>query len=102
MLKTGGNRQLIILGSLLGLGGITAAGCSDDSNSTPTIDATKAMQGQEIFRNDTFGDDTLSTDTLMMNQVIQAAVGPTTALAVGLKVDADALPAAVVAGVMNG
>ncbi|MFL5306798.1 MAG: hypothetical protein ACJ8F1_16395 [Polyangia bacterium] len=102
MLKTGGNRQLIILGSLLGLGGITAAGCSDDSNSTPTIDATKAMQGQEIFRNDTFGDETLWTDTLMMNQVIQAAVDPTTALAVGLKVDADALPAEVVAGVMNG
>ena len=38
----------------------------------------------------------------MMNQVIQAAVDPTTALSVGLKVDAEALPAEVVAGVQDG
>ncbi len=86
----------------MGLGSALPAGCSDDSDSTPKIDATKAMLGQDIFRNDMFGDETLWTDTLMMNQVIQTAVDPTTALAVGLKVDADALPAEVVAGVMNG
>jgi cytochrome c5 len=102
MLKTGGNWQLIVLGSLLAGGGVSATGCSSDSNSTPTINAAQAMQGQDVFRNDTFGDETFWTDTLMMNQVIQTAVDPTTALAVGLKVDADALPADVVAGVMNG
>jgi mono/diheme cytochrome c family protein len=37
-----------------------------------------------------------------MHEVIQLAVDPTTALSVGLKVDADALPAEVVAGIQNG
>jgi mono/diheme cytochrome c family protein len=42
------------------------------------------------------------TDTLRMHEVISAAVDPVTALSVGLKVDADALPAAVVDGIRNG
>ena len=37
-----------------------------------------------------------------MHEVISAAVDPTTALSVGLKVDAEALPAAVVQGIQNG
>lgn len=59
-------------------------------------------EGQKIFRHDTFGDETQWTDALHMNEVIQAAVDPATALAVGLKVDATALPAAVVAGIQDG
>src|SRR6476469_8228818 len=94
-------RGLILLGSLLGLAG-WAAGCGSDNNKVPTIDATKAMQGKDIFRNDTFGDETFWTDTLMMNQVISTAVTPMVALSVGLKVDAEALPAEVVAGVQDG
>jgi len=87
---------------VLGLAGVTAAGCgSDDNNKVPTIDATKAMQGKDIFRNDTFGDETFWTDTLIMEQVIPT-VPPTMALAVGLKVDAEAIPADVVAGVQSG
>ena len=58
--------------------------------------------GQQIFRFDTFGDETQWTDTLRMHEVIAAAVDPTTALSVGLKVDADALPAAVVQGIQDG
>jgi hypothetical protein len=100
MLKEGTQRNLVILGGLLVVGGL-ATSCSDDNNKTPTIDATKAMAGKDIFRNDTFGDETFWTDTLMMNQVIQT-VDPTTALSVGLKVDAEALPAEVVAGVQGG
>lgn len=50
-------------------------------------------QGQQIFRFDTFGDEQLWTDTLRMHEVIQSSVSPATALAVGLKVDATALPA---------
>jgi hypothetical protein len=42
------------------------------------------------------------TDTLRLHEVITAAVDPTTALSVGLKVDADALPPAVVQGIQNG
>src|SRR5215208_1346543 len=49
-------------------------------------------QGQQIFRFDTFGDEQLWTDTLGLHEVIQSSVSPTTALAVGLKVDATALP----------
>ena len=37
-----------------------------------------------------------------MNNVIESAVDPTTALSVGLKVDADALPPTVVAGIQDG
>lgn len=48
--------------------------------------------GQEAFRFDTFGNETFWTDTLQLNAVIEQAVDPTTALKVGLKVDAAALP----------
>jgi hypothetical protein len=59
-------------------------------------------QGKQIFRFDTFGDETLWTDKLRMHEVIRTAVDPTTALSVGLKVDAEALPPAVVQGIKNG
>jgi mono/diheme cytochrome c family protein len=48
--------------------------------------------GKEIFRFDTFGNQTFWTDTLRIHEVIEAGVSPTVALSVGLKVDADALP----------
>src|SRR5688572_5188457 len=51
----------------------------------------KHREGQAIFRYDTFGDEQLWSDVLRLHEVI-ATVPPTTALAVGLKVDADALP----------
>ena len=57
--------------------------------------------GKEIFRFDTFGDETFWTDTLRMHEVIRTGVSPATALAVGLKVDASALPAEVKAGIAN-
>jgi mono/diheme cytochrome c family protein len=50
-------------------------------------------QGQQIFRFDTFGDEQFWTDTLRMHEVIQSSVSPATALGVGLKVDATAVPA---------
>src|SRR5207249_9325581 len=42
------------------------------------------------------------TDTLRIHDVITSAVDPTTALSVGLKVDAEALPAEVVQGIQDG
>ncbi len=59
-----------------------------------------ARNGREIFRFDTFGDEQLWTTKLRMHEVIQG-VDPTTALGVGLKVDVDALPAEIVAGLRN-
>ena len=49
-------------------------------------------QGQYIFRHWTFGDEPFWTDTLRLNEVVETAVSPATALAVGLKVDAERLP----------
>lgn len=68
----------------------------------PALDPSLVKQGQQIFRYETFGDETFWTDVLQMNKVIETAVSPKTALAVGLKVDATALPAAVVTGIQNG
>ena len=59
-------------------------------------------QGKQIFRFDTFGDETLWSDTLRLHEVVRSAVDPKTALSVGLKVDAEALPAALVIGIQNG
>jgi hypothetical protein len=59
------------------------------------------QEGQAIFRFDTFGDEQLWTDVLRMHEVIPT-VNPATALSVGLKVDADALPREVVAALRAG
>src|SRR5580765_1028169 len=63
--------------------------------------AARHQDGQAIFRFDTFGDEQLWTDVLRMHEVI-ATVDPSTALAVGLKVDVDALPAEVVKALRAG
>jgi hypothetical protein len=57
--------------------------------------AQTATDGQSIFRFETFGDEQLWTEVLQMQHVIDR-VSPATALSVGLKVDADALPATVI------
>lgn len=59
-------------------------------------------EGRQIFRYDTFGSEAFWGDTLQLHKSIAGAknggvgpgVSPKTALAVGLKVDSDALPAA--------
>jgi hypothetical protein len=66
-----------------------------------SVPATREMKGQAIFRFDTFGDEQLWTDVLRMHDVIPT-VDPATALAVGLKVDVEALPADVVAALQAG
>jgi len=75
--------------------GLTACGGGGKSN------AALVAEGKQTFRFDTFGDETKWTDVLRMNEVV-AMVDPTTALAVGLKVDSEALPAAVVTGIQTG
>jgi hypothetical protein len=61
----------------------------------------KTSDGRQIFEFDTFGDEQLWTDTLQMHQAI-SSVSPATALSVGLKVDVDALPPALVAALQAG
>ena len=67
-------------------------------------------QGKQIFRYDTFGDEAFWGDTLRLHQAIAGerlggvgqGVSPKTALAVGLKVDVDALPASLVSQLKAG
>jgi hypothetical protein len=66
--------------------------------------------GKQIFRFDTFGDEVFWGDTLKLHNAIQGSkfggigvgVSPKTALAVGLKVDMEALPAALVQQIQEG
>jgi len=67
-------------------------------------------KGRQIFRYDTFGDEAYWTGKLKLHQAIQGnklggvgpGVSPKTALAVGLKVDMDALPADLVERIKKG
>ena len=89
----------LFVGSGLGL----MVACSDDGPAGPEpLDPALVTQGKDIFRFDTYGNETFWTDTLRIHDVITSAVDPTTALGVGLKVDAEALPAEVVQGIQNG
>lgn len=83
---------------------VVACGGSPDPDDSPppANEVSLVEQGKQVFRSDTFGDEIFWTDTLKMHDVITAAVDPVTALSVGLKVDAEALPAAVVQGIQSG
>ncbi len=67
-------------------------------------------EGRRIFRFDTFGDEAFWGDTLKLHTAIEGAqhggvgpgVSPATALAVGLKVDADALSPSVLNAITHG
>ncbi|HKY45859.1 MAG TPA: hypothetical protein VJM50_22400 [Pyrinomonadaceae bacterium] len=67
-------------------------------------------EGKQIFRYDTFGDEVFWSDKLKLHQAIQGSkfggvgpgVNPRTALAVGLKVDMDALPQPLVNQIKQG
>ena len=76
---------------------IVASGEPQAMRKPPTVAAERLIaEGRQIFRFDTFGDEQLWTSVLRMHEVI-ATVSPETALAKGLKVDVDALPADLVA-----
>ncbi len=97
-LRTG--LAFVSLGVAAALTACSGSGWDQAESSIP--DPAVVAQGKQIFRFDTFGDESQWTDTLRMHEVIRTAVDPTTALSVGLKVDAEALPSAVVAGIQNG
>src|SRR5690242_18320609 len=106
-----GTVALALTGSamaLAGCGGNAYAGQTAEAQHRPAAAEQAGHQralvaeGKRIFRYDTFGDESFWTDKLKMNDVIQMEVSPKVALAVGLKVDVDALPAAVKQGIKNG
>ena len=94
ILKAGGAALLVVL----------ASGCGSNDTAPADVPPDPALiaQGKQIFRFDTFGDEVQWTDGLRLHEVIPAAVDPLTALSVGLKVDSEALPAAVIKGIQDG
>jgi hypothetical protein len=71
---------------------------------------TMIEQGRHVFRYDTFGDEAFWGDAIKLHQAIAGrklggvgpGVSPKTALAVGLKVDADALPPSLADSIKKG
>ncbi|HET9316023.1 MAG TPA: c-type cytochrome [Vicinamibacteria bacterium] len=80
----GGNMKRELSIALVAVAALGLWSCGDDE--------AQVTDGREIFRNDTFGDERQWTDVLHMNEVIETAVDPVTALSVGLKVDSEVLP----------
>ena len=88
-------RRIVIASSVVLVGLIVSL-----SMSRP-VTAARPFNGRDIFRFDTFRDEQLWTNTLRLNEAI-ATVAPATALAVGLKVDADALPRPIISALKGG
>ncbi len=82
------------------LSGVRAASPKSAAKTVAEDAARKFTEGRHVFRFDTFGDQVFWGDTLKLHQAVEGSklggvgpgVSPNTALAVGLKVDVDALP----------
>ena len=77
------------------------SGSGQTTTAQRRADGQRHRDGQAIFRFDTFGDEQLWTSVLRMQEPI-ATVDPATALAVGLKVDVEALPPEIIAALRAG
>jgi mono/diheme cytochrome c family protein len=98
----------LALGSLVAVGCLLlaslqrpAAGAKGEGGSEEDPQEERAA-GRETFRFDTFGDEQQWTDKLRMHEVIESSISPVTALNLGLKVDVDALPDAVLGALASG
>jgi cytochrome c5 len=96
----------LVLVTAIVLGGCDSATTASATTAvvaaTPAPDAAAAAQiedGRQAFRFDTFGDEQVWTNKLRLHEVVEKSVDPTTALKVGLKVDAEVLPAGILATV---
>lgn len=99
---------LATIGAVLGWGGMAApTGAATTLPGEAPGQAYHAPEsrlvraGRWIFRYDTFGDEQLWTDVLRLHEAV-ATLPPATALAAGLKVDVEALPARLVAALRAG
>src|ERR1043166_7023796 len=103
---------VLLLACMIAVSRSARAGADNNTRHNPVVEnaTQKVLQGQQIFRFDTFGDQAFWGDTLKLHQAIEGAalggvgpgVSPATALAVGLKVDIDALPGNVLAQLQHG
>ena len=116
MSRTGLGPASILLAAILLIGisfeisRSTTVNANNPHNSVVENAVNKVQQGEQIFRFDTFGDEAFWGDTVRLHQAIEGAglggvgpgVSPKTALAVGLKVDIDALPSNLVQQILKG
>src|SRR5262249_11696827 len=107
---------VVVVGSVLTT--LLYAESSDRKEKAPLVTKDKVIKdaavniqdGRNIFRHDTYGDEAFWGDALQLHQAIQGSrfggvgpgVSPKTALALGLKVDSDALTASVLKALRNG
>lgn len=98
---------ILLVAALIGL---TQCKKNNNDESKEHPGSTLISEGKDIFRFDTFGDEDFWSGLLHLDKAVAGAsnggfgpgVSPRTALAVGLKVDAEALPASVVSGILAG
>ena len=93
---------VLLVACMIAVSRSVRAGADNNSGHNRVVEnaTQKVLQGEHIFRFDTFGDEAFWGDTLKLHEAIEGAklggvgpgVSPKTALAVGLKVDVDALP----------
>ena len=87
----GGSSLGVIVLVIAGAAAALLGACGGYSNRD---DQVQIAEGRRIFRFETVGDVTKWTDMLRVHEAIRTSVDPTTALSVGLKVDAQAMSAA--------
>jgi len=113
LLALAGVAALMLLGSVVFNGTVSAVTASRTAASPDSVQQNAGRQvelGREVFRFNTFGDEAVWGDVLGLHKAIEGAklggvgpgVSPKTALALGLKVDAAAIPADVAAAIKAG
>jgi hypothetical protein len=98
---------LFLIGLIIGGYNLQLVPAQDDDNKSDFLGNARQNarqlvdQGQQIFRFDTYGDETFWGDQLGLHQVV-ASTSPSQALDLGLKVDSEKLSPAVVAEIKRG
>jgi hypothetical protein len=99
---------LVLLGAFM-LDGSATVGAFSTSKANVGGSA-QLQQGKQVFRFDTFGDEAFWGDALQLHKAVEGSanggvgpgVSPKTALAVGMKVDAAAIPPKIAAAIKAG
>lgn len=108
---TAAGTALVGLGAaLFGMSAVARRSPSHPAPRAKSVNARLYAQGRRVFRFDTFGDQAFWGGQLQLHKAIEGkklggvgpGVSPKTALAVGLKVDANALPASLITALGHG
>jgi cytochrome c5 len=113
LLALAGIAVLALLGGVLLNGTVSAVSAAHAGASADPAQRNadrQVAQGRQVFRFDTFGDEAVWGDVLGLHKAIEGAklggvgagISPKQALALGLKVDATAIPAKVAASIKAG